>query len=65
MDKKNELIAQSNALTSSRYDFSPTEKNVLYHDINKASHSSNPGTIPCDHRANRYGHRQRRPRQNR
>ena len=35
---RHELISQDNALTQSRYDFSPTEKNVLYRIIQKVRH---------------------------
>ena len=47
-DKKNELISQSNALTSSRYDFSPTEKNVLYRIIQRVRHDYVEGTMQRD-----------------
>lgn len=47
-EKKNELISQSNALTSSRYDFSPTEKNVLYRIIQRVRHDYVEGTIQHD-----------------
>ena len=46
--KKSDLIAQSNALTSSRYDFSPTEKRVLYHIIAKVRHDYVEGTMQRD-----------------
>lgn len=45
MEKKNEIISQSNALTSSRYDFSQTEKNVIYHIIKKVRHDYVEGTM--------------------
>ena len=53
-EKKNELISQSNALTSSRYDFSPTEKNVLYHIIQKVRHDYIEGTMQRDLWDNMY-----------
>lgn len=52
--KKSELIAQSNALTSSRYDFSPTEKNVLYHVIKKVRQDYIEGTMQRDLWDNMY-----------
>ena len=52
--KKNELIAQSNALTSSRYDFSPTEKKVLYRIIQKVRHDYVEGTMQRDLWNNMY-----------
>ena len=45
MGQKDELIAQSNALTSSRYNFSPTEKNVIYHIIKKVRQDYIEGTM--------------------
>lgn len=48
MDEKNEIISQSNALTSSRYDFSSTEKNVIYHIIKKVRHDYVEGTMQRD-----------------
>ena len=48
MEAKNELISQSNALTSSRYDFSPTEKNVLYRIIQRVRHDYVDGTMQHD-----------------
>lgn len=53
-EKKNELISQSNALTSSRYDFSPTEKNVLYRIIQKVRHDYVEGTMQRDLWNNMY-----------
>lgn len=53
-EKKSELIAQSNALTSSRYDFSPTEKRVLYHIIAKVRHDYVEGTMQRDLWNNMY-----------
>ena len=52
--KKSDLIAQSNALTSSRYDFSPTEKRVLYHIIAKVRHDYVEGTMQRDLWNNMY-----------
>jgi len=46
MEKKNDIICQSNALTNARYDFSPIEKNVLYFVIQKVRESYVDGTIP-------------------
>lgn len=54
MEKKNELIAQSNALTSSRYDFSPTEKKVLYRIIQKVRRDYVEGTMQRDLWNNMY-----------
>ena len=54
MEKKHELIAQSNALTSSRYDFSPTEKKVLYRIIQKVRHDYVEGTMQRDLWNNMY-----------
>lgn len=54
MEKKNEIISQSNALTSSRYDFSPTEKNVLYRIIQKVRNNYVEGTMHRDHWDNMY-----------
>jgi len=54
MEKKNEIISQSNALTSSRYDFSPTEKRVLYHIIAKVRHDYVEGTMQRDLWNNMY-----------
>lgn len=48
MDEKNDIISQSNALTSSRYDFSSTEKNVIYHIIKKVRHDYVEGTMQRD-----------------
>ena len=48
MGQKDELIAQSNALTSSRYNFSPTEKNVIYHIIKKVRQDYIEGTMQRD-----------------
>ena len=53
-DKKIELIAQSNALTSSRYDFSPTEKKVLYRIIKKVRNDYVEGTMQRDLWNNMY-----------
>jgi plasmid replication initiation protein len=39
------MLAQSNALTSSRYDFSKIEKNVIYHIIKKVRHDYVEGTM--------------------
>lgn len=47
-DEKHEIISQSNALTQSRYDFSPTEKNVLYRIIQKVRHDYIEGTMQRD-----------------
>lgn len=52
--KKDELIAQSNALTSSRYDFSPTEKKVLYRIIQRVRHDYVEGTMRRDLWNNMY-----------
>lgn len=49
-----ELIRQSNALTSSRYDFSPTEKKVLYRIIQKVRHDYVEGTMIHDLWDNMY-----------
>lgn len=54
MEQKNELIAQSNALTSSRYNFSPTEKNVIYHIIRKVRKDYVEGTMQRDLWNNMY-----------
>lgn len=54
MEKKNDIISQSNALTSSRYDFSPTEKRVLYHIIAKVRHDYVEGTMQRDLWNNMY-----------
>lgn len=35
MERHDEIISQANELTKARYDFSPTEKNILYHIIKK------------------------------
>lgn len=56
MEKKNEIISQSNALTNSRYDFSPTEKRVLYHIIAKVRHDYVEGTMQRDLWNNMYVH---------
>lgn len=45
MEEKYEMISQSNALTQSRYDFSTTEKNVLYRIIQKVRNEYVEGTI--------------------
>ena len=49
-----ELISQDNALTQSRYDFSPTEKNVLYRIIQKVRHDYVEGTVQQDLFKNMY-----------
>ena len=54
MGQKDELIAQSNALTSSRYNFSPTEKNVIYHIIKKVRQDYIEGTMQRDLWDNMY-----------
>ena len=54
MEKKNEIISQSNALTSSRYNFSPTEKNVIYHIIKKVRQDYIEGTMQRDLWDNMY-----------
>ena len=54
MEKKNEIISQSNALTSSRYNFSPTEKNVIYHIIKKVRQDYIEGTMQHDLWNNMY-----------
>lgn len=46
MEKKNDIICQSNALTKARYDFSPIEKNVLYFVIKKVRQSYVDREIP-------------------
>ena len=46
MEKKNDIICQSNALTNARYDFSPIEKNVLYFVIQKVRASYVDREIP-------------------
>lgn len=47
-DKKNAIISQSNALTSSRYDFSPTEKKVIYRIIQRVRQDYVEGTMQRD-----------------
>lgn len=54
MEEKREIISQSNALTSSRYNFSPTEKNVLYHIIKKVRQDYIEGTMQRDLWNNMY-----------
>lgn len=54
MEKKNEIISQSNALTCSRYNFSPTEKNVIYHIIKKVRKDYIEGTMQHDLWNNMY-----------
>lgn len=52
--EKDIQIAQSNALTSSRYDFSKIEKNVIYHIIRKVRHDYVEGTMQRDLFENMY-----------
>lgn len=52
--EKDIMLSQSNALTSSRYDFSKIEKNVIYHIIRKVRHDYIEGTMQQDLWANMY-----------
>lgn len=47
-EKKEIILAQSNALTNSRYDFSKIEKNVIYHIIRKVRQDYVEGTMQRD-----------------
>ena len=54
-EKNNKItVSQSNALTSSRYDFSRMEKNVLYQIIHKVREDYIEGTIRRDLWQNMY-----------
>ena len=53
-EKKDVQLSQSNALTSSRYDFSKIEKNVIYHIIRKVRHDYVEGTMQRDLWNNMY-----------
>lgn len=53
-EKKDIQLSQSNALTSSRYDFSKLEKNVIYHIIRKVRHDYVEGTMQRDLFDNMY-----------
>lgn len=55
MEKENDIqLSQSNALTSSRYDFSKIEKNVIYHIIRKVRHDYVEGSMQRDLFDNMY-----------
>lgn len=55
MEKEKDIqFSQSNALTSSRYDFSKIEKNVIYHIIRKVRHDYVEGTMQRDLFDNMY-----------
>lgn len=55
MEKENDIqLSQSNALTSSRYDFSKIEKNVIYHIIRKVRHDYVEGSMQRDLFNNMY-----------
>lgn len=45
MEKRNEIISQSNALTNARYDFSKIEKNVIYRIIQRVRHDYIEGSV--------------------
>lgn len=45
MEKRNEMISQSNALTNARYDFSKIEKNVIYRIIQRVRHDYIEGAV--------------------
>lgn len=45
MEKRNEMISQSNALTNARYDFSRIEKNVIYRIIQRVRHDYIEGAV--------------------
>ncbi len=53
-EKKDIMLSQSNALTSSRYDFNPIEKRAIYHIIRKVRHDYIEGTMQRDLWANMY-----------
>ena len=57
MKKEKDIqLAQSNALTSSRYDFSKIEKNVIYNIIRKVRHDYVEGSMQRDLFDNMYVH---------
>ena len=53
-EPKGITLSQSNALTGSRYDFSKTEKNVIYHIIRKVRQDYIEGTVQRDLFQNMY-----------